>query len=139
MSFCHVKRIVEVNHLILDTADGNHWYIGAMPDLVMRDSPRNTGVSLWSVVVHTVGASKKSTVPVAWARKYLQAGVVLSVGVWVNVIRGTKDSRFISIPNQAIIQLGAVSAVAVPSTRVEKNKIEEMGIYKGGKFPMVGA
>jgi len=55
------------------------------------------------------------------------------------VIKGTKDKRFISIPNQAISQLGAVREVNVPRIKVEVNKIEEMGIIKEDTSPMVGA
>lgn len=57
-------------------------------------------------------------------------------------MRGMKESRFISIPSQAINQLGAVSDVMVPRTRVDVNRIDEMGIikeessYGGGLNPM---
>lgn len=64
----------------------------------------------------------------------MHAALVLSVtgpSAW-NVIKGMKDKRFISIPSQAINQLGADRDVRVPRINDEKNKIEEIGMYKGG-------
>lgn len=41
------------------------------------------------------------------------------------------ERRFISIPNHTMSQLGAVREVIVPRMRDEKNRRDEMGIYKG--------
>ena len=49
------------------------------------------------------------------------------------------ERRFISIPNQAISQFGAVREVNVPRMRVEIKRRDEMGMYKGGEIPIVGA
>ena len=108
--------------------------MGAIPALVISARTIKTGLKLAQGVVQTVGARRNKIVPVACAMKYLQMALVLSVSgpsAW-KVIKGINDSRFISIPSQAISQLGAVSEVNVPRTRDEKNKIEEMGMYKGG-------
>lgn len=53
------------------------------------------------------------------------------------------ERRFISIPNQAINQLGAVSEVMVPKINVDVKRRDEIGIikeekrsYSGGLNPM---
>lgn len=115
--------------------------MGAIPALVIKERTINMGESAAHEVVQTAGASKNKIEPVAWAIKYLHAALVLSVKgprAW-KVIRGIKDSKFISIPSQTISQLGAVSEVIVPRSKDEENKIDEMGIIKGEKFPIMGA
>jgi len=83
--------------------------------------------------------------PVAWARKYLHADLVLSVegAIGLYEIKGIKECKFISIPSHAISQLGAVRDVIVPRISVAVNSNEEMGIikeevnsYNGGLNPM---
>lgn len=115
--------------------------MGAIPALVIKDKIIKTGESVAQGVVHTAGARRNKTDPVACAIKYLQAALVLSVrgpSAW-KVIKGINDSKFISIPSQAISQLGAEREVSVPRIREEVNKIEEIGIIKGELVPMVGA
>jgi hypothetical protein len=141
VSFCHVKRIVAGNQLREAIVEGNHWYIGAMPALVIKAITINIGESASQEVVQTAGASKNKIEPVACAIKYLHAALVLSVvgpSGW-NVIKGTKERRFISIPSQAISQFGAVKDVSVPRINEEENKIDEIGIIKEELVPMVGA
>lgn len=145
VSFCQVKRMEAENQLREEIVEGNHWYIGAIPALVIRAITINIGDKLFQGVVQTAGARRNRIDPVAWAMKYLQAALVLSVvgpREW-NVIKGTKDKRFISIPSQAISQLGAVREVIVPRIKEAENKIEEIGIikeetgsYGGGLNPM---
>lgn len=54
-------------------------------------------------------------------------------------IKGINERRFISIPSQAMSQLGAVKEVSVPKISVVVNKRDEMGIIKEEIVPMVGA
>lgn len=83
-----------------------------------------------------VGAIRNITDPVACARKYLHADLVLSVeGVigWKE-ISGMNERRFISIPSQAISQLGADKDVRVPRIKVDEKRRDEMGIIKEEKI-----
>lgn len=50
-----------------------------MPALVIKARSKNIGPNLSQGVSHVAGPRRKSTDPVACARKYLHAAVVLSV------------------------------------------------------------
>lgn len=79
--------------------------------------------------------------PVAWARKYLHADLVLSeegLEGWKEM-RGINERRFISIPSQAISQLGADKEVKVPRIREEEKRRDEIGIIKEEEVPILGA
>lgn len=78
VSFCHVRRIVAEGHLREAIVDGNHWNIGAIPALVIRAIRRKIGVSLSHWDNQIEGARRKRVEPVACARKYLHAELVLS-------------------------------------------------------------
>lgn len=118
--------------------------MGAIPAFVIKAISRNIGLSLSQGVSQVVGPRRNRTDPVACARKYLHAALALSDETLVGwyEIKGTKESRFISIPNQTISQLGAVSEVRVPRIRVITKSRDEMGIikeessYGGGLNPM---
>lgn len=77
VSFCQVIRVVAAGHLSDAMVEGNHWYIGAIPALVISAISRNMGLSLVQGVSQVVGPRRKRTEPVAWARKYLHAALVL--------------------------------------------------------------
>ncbi len=141
VSFCQVMRVVAAGQLRDAIVEGNHWYMGAIPALVIRAMSKNIGLNLVQGVSQVVGPKRKRTEPVAWARKYLHAALVLLDVILVGwyEIRGMNERRFISIPNQAINQLGAVREVSVPRIRVEIKRSDEMGMYKGGEIPIVGA
>lgn len=79
VSFCQVKRMEAENQLREEIVEGNHWYIGAIPALVIRAITINIGDKLFQGVVQTAGARRNRIDPVAWAMKYLQAALVLSV------------------------------------------------------------
>lgn len=110
--------------------------MGAIPALVISATAINIGARGDQGVAQRAGPIKNSTDPAACAMKYLQALLVFSdTGPkgW-KVVSGIKERRFISIPNHAISQLGAVRDVIVPRTRERENKIEEIGIIKEEMF-----
>jgi hypothetical protein len=91
-----------------------------------------------------VGPRRNRIEPVAWAKKYLHVAPVLSEETFVGwyEINGINESKFISIPSQAISQLGAVKEIKVPKIRLIIKSRDEMGIikeessYNGGLSPM---
>lgn len=144
-SFCQVNRSDTDGQFNDAAVDGNHWNIGAIPALVMSANRRNMALRLFHGPSHVVGPSRNKTDPVACARKYLHAAAVLSVAgpIGWKAIKGINESKFISIPNQAINQLGAVRDVSVPRISEVINRIDEIGIirenelfYCGGLSPM---
>lgn len=78
-SFCQVRRREAEYQLSAAIVEGNHWYMGAIPALVISASRRNIGLRVVHVPSQVVGPSKNKTEPVACARKYLHAAAVLSV------------------------------------------------------------
>ena len=144
VSFCQVKRVDAAGQLSEAIVDGNHWCIGAIPALVIKAIRSSMGLRLFQGVSHVVGARRNRMEPVAWARKYLHVAPVLSEETFVGwyEINGINERRFISIPSQAISQLGAVREIKVPRIRLAIKSRDEIGIikeeisYGGGLSPM---
>ena len=97
--------------------EGNQKWRGAAPTFRNRDRIIINGGKEY-VIYRSRDAVSRSVEPRAWVRKYFKVASLDKMLSLLASIMGTKDIRFSSRPNQAVIQFGAEAARREPASNV---------------------